>query len=60
MITGNHVKSCDKQARLHPPETNSMTESAPGKWQIIQAKQNKPSGEIKKISVTKSHLRSGT
>lgn len=48
MTTGNHVKSCDKRARLHPPETNSMTESAPGKWQIVQAKRNKPSGEVKK------------
>lgn len=48
MTTGNHAKSSDKRARLHPPETNSMTESAPGKWQIVQAKRNKPSGEVKK------------
>lgn len=60
MITGNPVKSCDKRAHLHPLKTQSMTESALGKWQIVQAKQNKPSGEVKKISVTKSHLRSGT
>lgn len=56
MITGNHVKSCDKRARLHLPETWLRMHRANGK----SFKLNEINHLVRLKKITKSHLRSGT